>query len=170
MPPCRNEIVTAILALFYATTFAIVIGGSGSAGEMDNNIRASNSCYMHYIGSTSEDAFYRAPMQVREHILDCTELYARTGHMPTDTAVAVLSKSYDATEETDNKAAEDFLTCKLGHKPNRQDEQKDLSDLAANIGKADNSGWKGIEHYSTSYIQQLHRCAERVGNNPSAQE
>jgi hypothetical protein len=90
--------------------------------------------------------------------------------MPTDTAVAVLSKSYDATEETDNKAAEDFLTCKLGHKPNRQDEQKDLSDLAANIGKADNSGWKGIEHYSTSYIQQLHRCAERVGNNPSAQE
>jgi hypothetical protein len=148
----------------------LAVAGAARADEVDNVIRASNACYLHYFGTLDESAFIHASVETREHVTDCIELFDKTGHMPKDAAVAARSKSYDLADDADKNAHEDFLTCKLGHKPNDQDEQNELRDAMANAGRADSGGWKGIEHYSTSYLQNLHRCAERVLNDPRAEE
>jgi len=115
---------TALSFLFCAIAFSAMTVGTGIAAEIGG--AASQACYKHYLGSTDFDAFYHVPMQTREHVLDCIELFDKTGHMPSDTGTAALSKRYDAADEADSRAYEKQLTKKLGRKPTNEDYEVEM--------------------------------------------
>lgn len=81
----------------------------------------AQACYRHYLGSTDSDAFYQVPVRTREHILDCIELYDRTGRLPSEASVSRLTSQYDAEDEADARAYEAELTRQLGHNPTTAD-------------------------------------------------
>lgn len=103
---------------------ALVVAVASTAGAvMADPIGgvASQACYKHYLGSTDSDAFYHVPVRMREHILDCIELYDRTGRLPSEASVSRLTSQYDAEEEADSRAYEAELTREVGHKPTTAD-------------------------------------------------
>ena len=110
--------------LFCATVLSATTIGTGIAAEIGDS--ESQACYRHYLGSTDTDAFYAAPLPTREHVLDCIELFVKTGHMPSDAPTAALSKRYDAADEADNRAYEKQLTKKLGRKPTNEDYEVEM--------------------------------------------
>lgn len=79
-----NTVKTRIglIIVFSAIVFSAAGTGTGVAEEIGGV--ASQACYKHYLGSTDFNALYHVPMQPREHVLDCIELFDKTGHMPSD--------------------------------------------------------------------------------------
>jgi hypothetical protein len=90
-------------------------------------------------------------MQTREHVLDCIELLTKTGRLPTDARVSALSRRYDAAEATDNRAYEDQLTRRLGHKPTLADYKTELAQSIARLaGVPRTSGPPTLPHSAAS--------------------
>ncbi|HEV2562992.1 MAG TPA: hypothetical protein VGT78_12705 [Rhizomicrobium sp.] len=122
------------------------------------------TCSQHWLGSANQTAYDAASSALRAHVIDCTTLY--NGSLPSDAAVIAEGKKQDAVEDVDHRAYEDFLTCKLGRKPNDSDYQNELRLTLTNnaLHKRNAHAWAGIEHYSASYIAYLRRCAQRVSD------
>jgi hypothetical protein len=145
---------------------------ASAAAFVSNGVRAnpiggqaSQACYMHYLGSIDADALYQVPIPEREHVLDCIELYAKTGHLPNDSTVARLSKQYDAADEADSRAYEKELTRRLGRKPTTADYTADLAQSicthSAGAGKGCAQAVTGAA-FATEYAQRIRDAVQEA--------
>ena len=156
-----RQMVTCGPVLSLLIAISLVTAGCGPETPVHHAEDGWSACSQHWLGSNSPAAYDAASLTLRGHVIDCTTLF--NGSLPADSAVIAEGKKQDTAEEADRKAAEDFLTCKLGRKPNDKDSWNELRrTLKDKASHKKGHTWAGIEHYSASYIAYLHRCAQRI--------